>query len=91
VTAAMFGLAGAPDEGHPLMQAARRIAIPVEFALQWDDEMVSREAGLALFGAFGSKEKTMHANAGGHMAVPVFERASWEGFFARHLGATSGS
>jgi len=91
VTAAMFGLAGAPDEGHALVQAARRIAIPIEFALQWDDEMVSREAGLSLFGAFGSKEKTMHANAGGHMAVPVFERASWEGFFARHLGATSGS
>ncbi|MEV6030627.1 hypothetical protein AB0L65_05735 [Nonomuraea sp. NPDC052116] len=32
--------------------------------LQWDDERIPLESGLALFDAFASKEKTLHANAG---------------------------
>lgn len=47
---------------------------------------VSRESGLALFDAFGSAEKTLHANTGRHGAVPPFEVDSAERFFTRHLG-----
>jgi hypothetical protein len=47
--------------------------------------MVPRESGLALFGAFASAEKTLHANAGGHLDVPRFELGSSVRFFARHL------
>ena len=83
ITAAVFGLA--PHE--PLAAAAARITIPVEFLLQWDDELMSRESGLALFDAFGSAEKTLHANPGGHGEVPAFEHDSSERFFARHLAA----
>jgi len=84
VTAAVFGLA--PDD---LAEAAARITIPVEFLLQWDDELLPRESGLALFDAFGSAEKTLHANPGPHMGVPAFELDSSERFFTRHLGVAS--
>jgi len=82
VNAAVFGLAGY----ERLAEAAARITVPVEFVLQWDDELVPRESGLALFDAFGSAEKTLHANPGPHMGVPRFEVDSSERFFARHLG-----
>ena len=83
ITAAVFGLASR----DMLAEAAARVAIPVEFLLQWDDELVPREEGLALFDAFASAEKTLHANPGRHGQVPAFELASTERFFARHLSA----
>ena len=55
--------------------------------LQWDDELVPRDSGLSLFDAIGSAEKTLHANPGRHMDVPMFEVDSSELFFARHLTA----
>lgn len=88
VTAAVFGLGGLRDD--PAFEAAARaIAIPIEFVFQWDDEVVPRDTGLALFDAFGAKEKTMHINPGRHVQIPPFEAASWERFFARHLGAAA--
>jgi pimeloyl-ACP methyl ester carboxylesterase len=81
VTAAVFGLAG----HEALAEAAARVTVPVEFLLQWDDEWVPRDSGLALFDAFASREKTLHANPGSHMGVPAFELESSERFFVRHL------
>jgi hypothetical protein len=69
-----------------LAAAARRITIPVEFVLQWDDAGVDRAGGIALFQALGSAEKSLHANPGGHLDIPAYEGASWERFFVRHLG-----
>ncbi|WP_010312143.1 hypothetical protein [Saccharopolyspora spinosa] len=54
--------------------------------LQWDDEHIPRESDLALFDAFASKEKTLHANAGKHKELPRFEADSAVLFFARHFG-----
>jgi dienelactone hydrolase len=68
-----------------LIEAARQITVPIEFVLQWDDEHIPREDGLALFDAFASQEKTLHANAGRHKAVPRFEADSATRFFLRHL------
>jgi pimeloyl-ACP methyl ester carboxylesterase len=82
ITAAVFGLHW-PDA---LAETARRITIPIEFMLQWDDEHIPRPAGLALFDAFASKEKTLHANAGRHKELPRFEADNAVLFFARHLG-----
>ncbi|MFJ7967847.1 alpha/beta hydrolase family protein [Streptomyces sp. NPDC096324] len=82
ITAAVLGMMW-PDA---LFEAARRITVPIEFVLQWDDERVPREAGLALFDAFASKEKTLHANAGDHVRFPMFEVDSSVRFLARHLG-----
>ena len=64
---------------------AREIAIPVHVLLQWDDEGNDRDAALRLFDAFGSKEKTLHANMGGHTGVPDFAGEDAARFFARHL------
>ncbi len=45
-----------------------------------------RQESLALFDAFASAEKTLHANPGKHGEVPAFEVDSTLRFFARHLG-----
>ncbi|MEK2491689.1 alpha/beta fold hydrolase [Kitasatospora purpeofusca] len=82
VRAAVLGLGGALASAAE----AARITVPVEFLLQWDDERVPREAGLALYEAFGSAEKTLHANPGGHGDLPAFELDSTLRFLARHLG-----
>ena len=64
---------------------AARITVPVQFLAQWDDEFISREQSLALFDAFASTDKTLHANPGGHAAVPRHEIDSHTAFFRRHL------
>ncbi len=69
------------------MALAAQVTVPVEFLLQWDDELVPRDSGLVLFGAFASREKTLHANPGRHADVPAFEVESSVRFFTRHLHA----
>jgi len=86
IKCAVFGLNGLRPGNEILERAANEIAIPIEFVFQWEDAVASREAGVALFNAFGAKEKTMHINPGGHLDIPIFEGASWERFFVRHLG-----
>jgi dienelactone hydrolase len=81
IRAAVLGLQGSPE----LAETARRITVPVEFLVQWDDERVLREHSLALFDAFASPEKTLHANPGLHGDLPRFEVDSSVRFFARHL------
>lgn len=86
ITAAVFGLLGLREGAVEFERAANRIEIPVEFVFQWSDPVATREQGIALFDAFGSKKKTMHINPGGHLEIPAIEAASWEAFFIRHLG-----
>jgi hypothetical protein len=86
IACAVFGLAGLRPNAPEFEAAAKAIDIPVEFVFQWDDAVAPRQHGLALFEAFGSKEKTMHINPGGHLDIPRFEGASWERFYERHLG-----
>ncbi|HET7278587.1 MAG TPA: alpha/beta hydrolase [Dermatophilaceae bacterium] len=68
-----------------MFEEARRVTIPLQVLLQWDDEGNDRQMALDLFDAFGSKEKTLHANLGGHTGVPSFELDSAARFFVRHL------
>ncbi|HEY2286601.1 MAG TPA: dienelactone hydrolase family protein [Streptosporangiaceae bacterium] len=82
IRAAVLGLLGSPG----LAGTAARITVPVQFLVQWDDEQVPRAQSLALFDAFGSAEKTLHANPGPHADLPRFETDSALRFFARHLG-----
>ncbi|MES2072629.1 MAG: alpha/beta fold hydrolase [Pseudomonadota bacterium] len=96
IKAAVFGLVGWHEEAPQLAEAATKLTAPVEFLVQWDDELVPRSAAMALFDAIGSAEKTLHANRtpqansgghpGGHGVVPLFERSGWIQFFIRHLG-----
>jgi len=82
IRAAIFG--GGFFVYEELMAAARRITVPVQFLLPWDDEYVDRASTLALFDAFASQEKTLHANPGDHRTI------RWVGidqeFLPRHLG-----
>jgi len=82
ITAAIFG--GGFVVHEALIKAARRITVPIQFLLPWDDEHVDRQSALALFDAFASKEKTLHANPGDHRNI------RWVGvdneFLVRHLG-----
>lgn len=82
VRAAVVGLLGV----HGLAETAALVTIPVQFLLQWDDDRVPRDQGLALFDALASAEKTLHANSGKHGEIPRFEMESSLRFFARHLG-----
>ncbi|MGW3089479.1 alpha/beta hydrolase [Streptomyces sp. NPDC001108] len=68
-----------------MYEEARRVTVPLQVLLQWDDEGNDRQASLDLFDAFGSTEKTLHANMGGHTGVPQFEVDAGARFFARHL------
>jgi dienelactone hydrolase len=81
IVAAIFG--GGFFVYEQQIAAARRITVPIQFLLPWDDEYVDRQSGIALFDAFASTEKTLHANPGDH------RRMRWigvdEDFLARHL------
>ncbi|MEU1509334.1 alpha/beta hydrolase [Kitasatospora sp. NPDC005748] len=68
-----------------MFEEARQITIPLHVLLQWDDEGNDRQAALDLFDAFGSQEKSLHANMGGHTGVPQFAGDVAAQFFARHL------
>ncbi|MGV9789191.1 dienelactone hydrolase family protein [Streptomyces sp. NPDC003435] len=68
-----------------MFEEARQLTVPLHVLLQWDDEGNERQAALDLFDAFGSKEKTLHANMGGHTGVPQFAGDAAAQFFTRHL------
>ncbi len=99
VKAAVFGLFGwaahlrDPDEeglaerSPAFASAARAIQVPTLFLLQWEDEHFPKEDGLALYDLLGSTEKTLHANLGGHGALPRAEVVDVIGFLNRHLAS----
>jgi hypothetical protein len=68
-----------------MFDEARQITIPLHVLLQWDDEGNDRQQALDLFDAFGSREKTLYVNMGGHTGVPQFAGDDAARFFIRHL------
>ncbi len=68
-----------------MFEEARQVTIPLHVLLQWDDEGNDRQAALDLFDAFGSSEKTLSANLGGHTGVPRFAGEEAGRFLSRHL------
>ncbi|MEV5156735.1 alpha/beta hydrolase [Streptomyces sp. NPDC053728] len=68
-----------------IFEEARQVTVPLHVLLQWDDEGNDRQAALDLFDAFGSEEKTLHANMGGHTGVPQFAGDAAARFLTRHL------
>jgi len=79
IRTAVFGLIGATE---PLVHAAATITASVRFLLQWDDQLIARDAGLTLFDAFATRQKSLHANPGGHGDVPAHELAGAVTFLA---------
>jgi dienelactone hydrolase len=77
ISAAVLGLMGIvskPAHYTPTIQAAaKEISCPVFFIMQLEDELFNREECLALFDAFSSSDKRLHANSGLHPFVPIDE------------------
>jgi hypothetical protein len=66
-------------------EEAREVTIPLHVLLQWDDRGNDRQKALDLFDAFGSTEKTLQANMGGHTGIPTHAAQDAARFFQRHL------
>lgn len=66
-------------------EQARDLVVPLLLLLQWDDTGNPRADALDLFDAWGGAEKTLHANAGGHLGTPPFELEDTCRFLDRHL------
>ena len=90
IKAAILGLFGLFDKGltadSGFGKAAASIEIPLMFVFQRADELMKLQNGIDLYDAFGSRDKVMHINPGGHTGIPVTERETWKPFFVRHLG-----
>jgi dienelactone hydrolase len=91
IVAAVLGLGALREGDDEARDQAARIRIPLLFLFQWDDELMTREGGLALWDAFGAEEKTAHINPGPHVGIPLFERDAALAFYQRHLKVEAGS
>ena len=69
-----------------IIEEARGVTVPLHVLLQWDDRGNDRQMALDLFDAFGSTEKTLQANMGGHTGIPPHAAEDADRFFVRHLG-----
>jgi pimeloyl-ACP methyl ester carboxylesterase len=67
------------------LDEARQVSIPLLVLLQWDDEGNDRQMALDLFDAFGSREKALYANMGGHTGVPRHAGEEGHRFLVCHL------
>ena len=77
VTAAVLGLLGTTGAALPLAERlatdAAEIRCRLLFLMQLEDELFPRDGCLALFDAFASGDKRLHANPGLHPEVPAEE------------------
>lgn len=86
IEVALLGLMGSwGPNADDLMRLAPEVTCPVRFLVQWDDEIVPRQACLELFDALGTNKKTLHANPGAHAAIPRFENEASIDYLAQRL------
>lgn len=90
VEAAVLGLMGFWGPNSDRLRAdAAKIGCPIQFLVQWDDEIVPKDRCFELFGAIGSDDKSMLVHPGQHAAVPPsVMRGSLE-FLAQKLASDS--
>ena len=83
---AVLGLMGGwGPNGDDLVRLAPDVTCPLRFLVQWDDQIVPRQACLDLFEALGATKKSLHANPGAHEAIPRFETVDSIDYLAQHL------
>ncbi len=77
VDVAVLGLLGTTKAGRPfgerILDDAAKITCPLAFLMQLEDELFPRDGYLAVFDAFSSGNKRLHANPGLHPEVPAEE------------------
>jgi dienelactone hydrolase len=87
ISCAVLGLMGVGGGGRTYEEKAKSITIPLQFIVQWQDELITPDRCVALYEMFGSTEKMLIANQGAHAAVPPHVFPINDGFFQRHLTA----
>jgi dienelactone hydrolase len=87
IRCAVLGLMGVGGGGRTYEEKAKSITIPLQFMVQWQDELVTPDRGVALYETFGSTEKMLIANQGAHAAIPPYIFEINDAFFQRHLSA----
>jgi hypothetical protein len=87
IAAAVFGAAFAREA---LVEAARRVTVPVQYVLSWDDPEIDRASGFALFDAFASGDKVLRAVPGPHSRVPQTEIEESTRRLVAQLGSSGG-
>lgn len=86
ISACVLGLMGLTGPTRQRIDVdARRLACPILFLVQWDDELFSRNDAFALFELFGSPDKRLHAHPGRHGQLPAEALDASEAFLARAL------
>lgn len=94
-SAAVLGIAGTEGAANQfsgrLLADSRSIRCPLLFLMQLEDELFSREGCLALFDAFGSSDKRLHANPGRHPEIPGEEVEFGADFVLKYLNDESSS
>ena len=74
VDVAVLGLLGTTKAGRPfgerILADAAKISCRLAFLMQLEDELFPRDGYLAVFDAFASGDKRLHANPGLHPEVP---------------------
>jgi len=86
ISVAVLGLMGLTGPTRARIEHdAPLVTCPVLMLAQWDDELFERGRALDLFDLIGSKDKRLHVNPGGHVAVPSEEFDFSEQFLGRHL------
>lgn len=87
IKVAQLGLMGTwGPNGESLRELAPKLTCPIRFLVQWDDEIVPRDACLELYDLIGSKRKTLQANPGLHSQVPLFEMRESAAYLDKRLG-----
>jgi dienelactone hydrolase len=90
IRAAVIGLFGhreGAEGSQRVYDDVAKIDVPVLFVQQLDDEEVGQGAYHVLFKRIGTSDKRLHANPGGHAAVPRSELQASRSFLARKLSA----
>jgi dienelactone hydrolase len=92
ISAAALGCCGLTGTNIPRAHFAERhradaprLACPVLFMVQWDDEIFDRAGALELFDLIGSRDKRMHVHPGKHGAFPEEAATATREFLAARL------
>ncbi len=91
IEAAVFGLMGLTGPTRErFAEDAPRLACPLLFLVQWDDQIFPRQSAFELFDAFGVEDKRLYTHPGRHGDLPPEAFRLSEAFLAQKLGAKIG-
>ncbi|MFP6807743.1 MAG: hypothetical protein VB957_11280 [Pseudomonadales bacterium] len=88
-TLGLFGVQASFPHAEEFIAAAAKIACPLLFLMQLEDELFERDGYLKIFDLFASLDKRLHANPGLHPEIPGEEIDFAFDFLNGHINGTS--